>query len=431
MNKNKNRVQLSTLVFLIFVALNFLYTPASIALEPKEILVVANRNVSGSVGLAKYYMKKRRIQEERLLRLWVTDKETISRKDYEKKIVRPIRKRLLKYTRSERPRCLVLMFGVPLKITPIPLNQKEKDDIGRLRQEHKHLNDALKNESDAKRKNSLKQKAAEVKRSITRINNAHNTGASVDSELMLLMSKTYPHAMWIPNPYFVGYKNKSVGISKDDVTMVSRLDGPSNEIVRRIIDDSMAAEKDGLTGSACFDARWKDPGDKKTTGYGFYDRSIHRAAKQVREMSDMKVVINSEKTLFQPGDCPDTALYCGWYRLARYVDAFNWRPGAVGYHIASQECQTLRKGSSQVWCKRMLEEGVAATVGPVSEPYVQSFPVPEVFFKFLIEGNLTLAECYLISLPHLSWKMVLVGDPLYRPFKAEGTGQEAGKSSES
>jgi hypothetical protein len=27
---------------------------------------------------------------------------------------------------------------------------------------------------------------------------------------------------------------------------------------------------------------------------------------------------------------------------------------------------------------------------------------------------LTLAESYLVSLPYLSWKMVLVGDPLYR-----------------
>lgn len=62
----------------------------------------------------------------------------------------------------------------------------------------------------------------------------------------------------------------------------------------------------------------------------------------------------------------------------------------------------------------MLEEGIAATIGPVGEPYVQSFPVPEIFFKYLTEGYLTLAEAYLISLPYLSWKMVLVGDPLYR-----------------
>jgi uncharacterized protein (TIGR03790 family) len=66
----------------------------------------------------------------------------------------------------------------------------------------------------------------------------------------------------------------------------------------------------------------------------------------------------------------------------------------------------------------MLEKGVAATLGPVSEPYVNAFPLPELFFGLLVDGNLTLAECYLISIPYLSWKMVLVGDPLYQPFKA-------------
>jgi len=75
----------------------------------------------------------------------------------------------------------------------------------------------------------------------------------------------------------------------------------------------------------------------------------------------------------------------------------------------------------------MLEKGVAATVGPVGEPYVQAFPVPEVFFAALLDGRLSLAECYAVSTPFLSWKMVLIGDPLYRPFKqkAESNRQDA------
>ncbi|MFO7972456.1 MAG: TIGR03790 family protein, partial [Desulfobacterales bacterium] len=77
----------------------------------------------------------------------------------------------------------------------------------------------------------------------------------------------------------------------------------------------------------------------------------------------------------------------------------------------------IKKRNSRVWCKMMLEKGIAVTIGPVGEPYVQAFPIPEVFFGLLINGYLTLSECYQISLPYLSWKMVLIGDPLYRPFK--------------
>ena len=65
----------------------------------------------------------------------------------------------------------------------------------------------------------------------------------------------------------------------------------------------------------------------------------------------------------------------------------------------------------------MLAKGAAATIGPVYEPYVQGFPLPEIFFGFLVEGYMSLGEAYLVSLPYISWQTILVGDPLYQPFK--------------
>src|SRR5690606_3196617 len=121
--------------------------------------------------------------------------------------------------------------------------------------------------------------------------------------------------------------------------------------------------------------------------------------------------------LFQAGDCPEAALYCGWYSLAKYVDAFDWAPGAVAYHLASSEATTLRKADSQVWCKRLIEDGVAATIGPVDEPYLFAFPRPEEFFALVLRGELSLVECFYQTQPFNSWRMILIGDPLYRPFK--------------
>jgi len=63
------------------------------------------------------------------------------------------------------------------------------------------------------------------------------------------------------------------------------------------------------------------------------------------------------------------------------------------------------------------DAGKGSSCYPVNEPYVQAFPIPEIFFGLLFEGRLTLAECYALSKPFLSWQMVLIGDPLYRPFK--------------
>ena len=224
---------------------------------------------------------------------------------------------------------------------------------------------------------------------------------------------------WQANPAYLGYRGRKIVGMPDVSLMVARLDGPTPKIVRRIIDDSLAAEKRGLSGTAFFDARWPRPDQekvKKLKGYGFYDNSLYVAADQVKKDGRLDVVVNDKSELFQPGDCPDAALYCGWYRLSHYQDAFDWQPGAIGYHIASGELTTLKNKKSKVWGKMMLEDGVAAVIGPVAEPYVQAFPPPALFFHLLLDGRLTLAECYAFSVPFRSWRMVLVGDPLYRPL---------------
>jgi hypothetical protein len=71
-----------------------LIPPPSQALEAREILVLANKNAARSVGLAKYYMKKRGIPEDNLLQLRVTDKESCSREDHEKKVATRVRTHL-------------------------------------------------------------------------------------------------------------------------------------------------------------------------------------------------------------------------------------------------------------------------------------------------------------------------------------------------
>jgi hypothetical protein len=65
-------------------------------------------------------------------------------------------------------------------------------------------------------------------------------------------------------------------------------------------------------------------------------------------------------------------------------------------------------------------DGVAATIGPVAEPYTVAFPKPAEFFGFLVTGKYTLVEAYSRSIFLTSWMMVLVGDPLYNPFARHG-----------
>jgi len=386
--------------------------PSALALSPSEVAVVFNSSVRGSETLASEYLSLRGIPDSQKVGLFLSAKETIDRETYEVKIADPVRRTL-----KELPhvRCLVTVYGVPLKINDRALTPSEKQERQQLLDEvaRCEAQRAL-NPGDTKVEAELDRAR---KRRVQR-QRAWDKNASVDSELMLVKRRGTPVSFWVPNPLFVARKGRGQG-DASDVLLVSRLDGPDPATVRRIMADAVAVEKEGLSGTAYFDARWKAPLKKTTGAYALYDHSIHRGADRVEKMGFLTVVRDAKEPLFSPGSCPDAALYCGWYSLATYVDAFAWKRGAVGYHIASSEMTTLKDPSSTIWCMKMLQKGVAATIGPVGEPYLQAFPFPEVFFGLLTEGRLTLVECYAASLPFLSWKMVLVGDPLYRPFYAK------------
>jgi len=373
-----------------------------------ELLIVVNKRMSGAMDIAKYYMKKRAIPDNRLVVTSLSLSEVMDRDEYDSKLVLPIRKKIAELKGAADIYGVVLVYGVPLKVLPPAPDWDAEDVIGELKAQEKKLR------KDGKKRAEKESLAKDLNDRIQALAGTDKR-AAVDSELMLAKVSGYPLANWIENPYFIGFQGKKNSLKKDDVLLVSRLDGPDEKTVYRLIDDALAAEKAGLKGIAYFDARWPLP-EKMTnlTGYALWDASLHRSAELV--VKRMEVQLDAEPSLFAEGAAPAAALYCGWYSLGKYIDSFRWVRGAVGYHIASAECTTLKKDGSEVWCLQMLKHGAAATIGPVYEPYVQAFPLPELFFAALTEGYMNLGESYLVSLPYISWQMVLVGDPLYRPF---------------
>ncbi|MDT8405488.1 TIGR03790 family protein [Sulfuriflexus sp.] len=403
---------------LILLSALLLLPSQAAALHPAEIVVIANSAVSGSVDLAKYYMKQRGIPKENLIRIRTTSKEFCSRDVYNDEIAEPVRNFLRKKADGTSIRCLVTIYGVPLRINPHAWTPDGKKELEALQKDRAKIQKQLERLSveQLSQAEHLKQQIVSFDSLIEKLNKKDDR-AAVDSELTLLWRETYPVKSWVANPYFLGFRQKSLPVAKEDILFVARLDAPSEKIVRRMIDDSLAAETSGLQGTTYIDARWPKADKDKRNAYELYDHSLHQAADKIAAGRAMPMVVNDQQALFQAGEAPDAALYCGWYSVNRYVDAFDWKPGAIGYHIASGECGTLKPGSGKGWCKGMLEDGVAATLGPVGEPYLTAFPPPELFFSLLVDGYYTLAEVYFLSLPYLSWQMVLIGDPLYRPFR--------------
>ena len=409
----------TTLLSIAAVLAGFLclvHPAACQALTADQLLIVTNKRVPESDQLARYYMKRRSVPAKNLIQVDTAELEDISRQEYEREIAGPLRAFLARNDpEGKKFMCIVLMYGMPLRVGPPIPTEEERRQISELRKRRIDVEDRIeaseKNEAALK---ILRKEQEAVQNETTKMSKLFG-GASVDSEIAFVMENRFS-PQWLPNRYFMGFRGKTIENMPQKVLLVSRLDGPSDTVVRRIIDDSIEVEKTGLSGKAYFDARWPEKEHKDPSYYQVYDRLIHHAARIVENSGKMAVVLDEQERVLQPGEAPDAALYCGWYSPGKYVDAFTWAKGAVGFHAASSECTTLKIRTSTVWCKSMLEKGVAATVGPVAEPYLQSFPLPDIFFGCLTDGRPTLAECYAVSIPFWAWRMVLIGDPLYRPF---------------
>ena len=241
--------------------------------------------------------------------------------------------------------------------------------------------------------------------------------ASVDSELVLLAAGDYPqkgalvnslHYAAVPQP----------GSTLPAVLMACRIDGPSAADARRIIDDSIAAEQAGLVGNVYVDAGLPERFKNDQTGaYAAYDQRLRGVAEVLGKKIGLPTVLDTDPEVFRPDTCPEAALYVGWYSLRSYVPAFQFVPGAVGWHVASYEAQSLRNPKTNEWCAKLIQHGIAATLGPVNEPNLDAFPDPTAFFLLLLTGKYTIAECYWRTCPTISWQMTLIADPLYTPFK--------------
>jgi len=392
---------------------------AGFALEPDEILVIANSDIAASVRTAQYYCAKRKVPAANILALPLGTNlsDTITRADYEKQLAKPIRKKLFSRKFAGKIKCLLTIYGVPIKVGgrgPLKSQEDKLKQLKKMAEQEKNKIKRLEqsggaNTSTSGQMKDIKRKLAKLQSEIDPIV-GKETGACVDSELSMVLFGNYELYRWQPNKL-----NNSVPGLSFNTLMVSRLDGPGFRVAKRLVDKAISAEKTGLRGFAYIDSRGIAK-DKKPYSFGYFDQSLRDLAVFTRLRTAIIVKLEQTEELFAPGACPQTAIYCGWYSLKKYVDAFDFVDGAIGYHISSWEAVDLRDPNSSQWCPAMLADGVTATLGAVAEPYLHSFPEPREFFLELFRGR-CLVEAYYHTKPFNSWQLVLIGDPLYRPFK--------------
>ena len=404
--------RLSAFVLLILASSGF-------ALDPAEVVVVFNSAVPASRDVAEHYRAKRNVPRENLIGLPLTDREDITRADYDAKLAGPLREKLA--DRKDTVKVVLTVYGVPLRVGPQLPTEADKTKLAGLNADLAETKATLTELEKADPKDVAKTTVAKLAvdrltRTIQALSRRESK-AAVDSELMLLWAPPYPLNRWAINPLYF-QQSDALRRSRPPVLMTSRLDGPTPAIAKRLVDDAVAVEAVGLKGKVYMDARgikFDKATGKNATGYDGYDESFRETAALLKA-GGMDVTLDDKGPVFASGTCPDAALYAGWYSHAKYVNSCAFVKGAVAWHLASSEATTLRDDQSKVWCPNLLKAGVAATIGPVGEPYTIGFPKPAEFFGFLATGKYTLVECYAKTQLFASWMGVLVGDPLYNPF---------------
>ena len=186
--------------------------------------------------------------------------------------------------------------------------------------------------------------------------------AAVDSELALLplIEERLPLGGPLRNPVYTA-TNAAALHPTNGVLLVGRIDGPTPEIARGLIDKALEAEADGLWGRAYFDLR-----NTSEPGYQIGDNMIRSAAEMCRRLGFETVVDQNPGTFAAGFPMSQIALYIGWYvenvsgPFAQPVVEF--MPGAFAYHLHSFSARTLRS-ATQGWVGPLLAKGATATLG--------------------------------------------------------------------
>ena len=375
--------------------------PGAQAANPgDEVVVVYNKRMPGSKSVADHYAERRQVPANQVFGVDASTEETVSRPIYQREVhevlARAFEKkgfwklgdirlpatnghpaRVVRGVVESKVRYLVLCCGMPLHI--------------------------------AEDTNIVESGTEKLRPELCR------SEAAVDSELALLpWPQQLVHYFGPVANMFYTTTNAAAIRPTNGLLMVTRLDGPTVEIARSLVDKAMQAEADGLWGRAYFDLRGIRDG-----GYALGDKWIGTAA-EVAALGGFETIVDTNAAVF-PVAFPmsQIALYVGWYTervsgpLALNVVEF--MPGAFAYHLHSYSAHTLRSKVA-AWTGPLLAKGATATMGSVAEPYLAGTPDVGTFMSRWILSGFTFGEAAYACQGSLSWMTTVVGDPLYRPF---------------
>jgi len=352
----------------------FLYGAPVAAQSAENVAVVINDASPASQKIGEYYVAKRGIPASNVIHINTTQDEGIDRRTYATAIEWPIRVRIAQKQLHDRLLYLVLTKGVPLRIT---------GSGGR-----------------------------------------YGTFASVDAELTFLYRRMTGQPVApvgaIDNPYFLSVKELSearpFSHREHDIFLVTRLDGYS-------VDDTLALIDRGIGQAVQGDIVLATQQPPRTPAVSEWLSTT--ASRLAKERNAPRVVIETttapadERPVFgyfaSSSDSPST----------QSPELMHFVPGSLAVRFAEADARTFREptnvrrsapGTRDLLLADLVRAGATGTAGFVGDPTGGSIVRPDILFPAYIAG-FNLAEAFYMSMPHLSRRTVVIGDPLCAPYR--------------
>ena len=348
-----------------------------------RVLVIYNANEPSSQAIAEHYVEARSLAASALCPTSPNSTDVIDAQEYRDSVALPV----LECIAGDwsRPLVLVTTWGVPYRVTGAAWDIAQEGNLASASL------DALLTQPHHQDELPLEPSW----------NPYYSEALSADG--------VYPTGMPIAD------WRESTGTT---FYLVGRLDGPSPEIVHRMIDEALLFEESPPTGPAWVDRGWKERSDDVVASYASVEWDLTRLV-QVFEAAGFETYL--EETEVEVGTLPapqkgEALYYGGWYSFNNYNDVWTWRPGAISLHFDS--CSACNPRGGPNWSANVLERGALATMGAVAEPYVIGLMEYDQFYRHFFSGYSFIEAAYMAT-PVSEWMATYLGDPLYRPYGTE------------
>jgi uncharacterized protein (TIGR03790 family) len=366
----------------------------------ESVLVIYNSKMGDSKQVADYYAQRRQVPPAQVMGFDLPTVESMTRREFLDQLVKPLLARL----QSEK----LFTFGPGTNLMGgQPVTGKYRDvTAARVRYAVLCYGVPIRVVRDA----DLKEDGFDTLREELRRNEA-----AVDNDLACLPIMDLGLKWTAPfKNGFYSTTNAQLMHPTNGLLLVTRLDGPSPDIARGLVDKAMEAETNGLWGRAYIDSRGITNGE-----YALGDEWMRQASFATQRLGFDTDLDENPGTLSVSYPMSHVAFYAGWYDThasGPFTRAnVEFMPGAFAYHLHSFSAETVRSTNVN-WVGPFLAKGATLTMGCVSEPLLGATPdVATFLWRFIFHG-FSFGEAAYACQNTLSWQTLAVGDPLYRPF---------------